>query len=104
MQRHLVGVLALILVAAGLAALWGAGNEATRQNLGAGCLRVGAVLAVLWLALPDVARPGSRWVVLGLVIAVFILTKYPKLIVLVLAFLAALALLRPRLRTYLARR
>jgi hypothetical protein len=104
MQRHLVGVLALILVAVGLAALWDADNEALRQNLGAGCLRVGAVLAVLWLALPDVVRPGSRWVVLGLVIAVFFLTRYPKLIVLVLAFLAALALLRPRLRTYLARR
>jgi hypothetical protein len=104
MQRHLVGVLALILLAAGLLVLYGAGDEASRQNLGAGCLRMGAVLAVLWLALPDVARPASRWVVLGLVIAVFFLARNPKAIVLVLVFLAALALLRPRLWAYAARR
>ena len=103
MHRPTVGILALLLLIAGGVLLVVPADKDDWLNMAAGCLRVGSILAVLWLALPDVARPLSRWILVGVVVAVFLIAKRPQLIVLALVFLAGIALLRPRLKAYAAR-
>lgn len=100
MHRPLVGILALVLLITGAASHFsGYGGE----PIAAACLRVGLVLAVLWLALPQVRQVKSK-VALGLIIAVLILATFrarllPALFKLAPVFIAALmllSLLRPR--------
>ncbi|MBI2825164.1 MAG: hypothetical protein HYX69_10800 [Planctomycetia bacterium] len=97
MQRTILGIVALALLAVGLAILVVPQEEGDARNAAAVCLRSGTILAALWLALPDVMTPRSRWVVLALIVAVFFLARSPKLIPLILAALVAFALLRPRI-------
>ncbi|HEY4310455.1 MAG TPA: hypothetical protein VGN12_13465 [Pirellulales bacterium] len=100
MHRPTVGILALLLLIVGGIALLVPGDEGTHQNVAASCLRIGMILAVLWLALPELARPMSRWMLVGVVATVIVLAKYPRLIFFVGVFLGAIALLRPRLKAF----
>jgi hypothetical protein len=100
MHRPTVGILALVLLTAGAAShYWGFGGEA----LAGACLRVGLVLAMLWLALPQARQVKSK-LALGLIIAVLLMATFrarllPALFKLAPIFVAAfmlLSLLRPR--------
>jgi len=104
MHRPTVGILALILLAAGGLALVFPDDEGTRQNLAAACLRVGLILGVLWLALPEMARPASRWVFFSLLITIIVVASRPKLAIVAVVFLAGVLLLRPRLKALADRR
>jgi hypothetical protein len=98
MHRPTVGILALVLLISGGVFLSKSANDSSWQNAAAGCLRVGAILAVLWLALPEVSRPLSRWILVAVVVGIFLVARRPQLIVLALVFLAGVAILRPRLK------
>ena len=99
MHRPTVGIIALLLLAAAGAVHF---FSPDRQALLAACLRVGMVMAVLWLALPDAKKP-VNWAVmgplLGLVVAFFLLPK-PLKIALVLLSPFLLALLWPQIRGF----
>ncbi len=103
MHRPTVGILALILLVVGAIALVFPGDEGSRQNVAAGCLRVGLILAVVWLALPELTRSTSRWFLLGTIAVAIVLARWPRLIVVVAVFLVAIAILRPRVKAYVGR-
>jgi hypothetical protein len=103
MHRPTVGILALLLLVSGGIFLALSAEDDSWQTSAAGCLRVGAILAVLWLALPEVTRPVSRWILLAVVVGIFLVARRPQLIVLALVFLAGVAILRPRLKSYAQR-
>lgn len=95
MRRHLLGAIALTALLAG-AALQFAGGGSTRLEWASACLRVGAVLGAVWLALPQLRRPGNRWLV-GAVLAAFIVLAVRPRLFWFAALLAIVALvLRPR--------
>lgn len=99
MHRPSVGIIALLLLtAAGVIHFF----YPQSQALLAACLRVGMVMAVLWLALPDAKKP-VNWAVmaplLGLVVAFFLLPK-PLKIALVLLSPFLLALMWPQIRNF----
>jgi len=68
---------------------------AAYQQFEAACWRVGALMAVLWLAYADVGRmPG--WLLAALPVLVVILAIRPRWFVLAIPILIALAVLKPR--------
>ena len=98
-QRHVLGVLAVVLLVAGGIHLIFSGADATQSPLLAACWRMGVVFGGLWLALPQLAGLRmfrNRLWLGGLVVFVIILWRWPRLLPAVLLGLVVLALLRPR--------
>jgi hypothetical protein len=105
-QRSTVGVLAIVLLSAwaGLSIFCPA--EGHYEQYTSACLRLGVVLAVLWLALPDTRPLKNRLVLAGILVAAVVFVARPRLLLLPLknpvatavvgAALFLLALLRPR--------
>lgn len=95
----MLGIIALVLVLAGGAAqLWHAQSEGYQQFASA-CWRVGVVLAVLWLALPQMRQVRNRFLLAGLIATILVVAKWPKLILPALAALILFAILRPRVQS-----
>ncbi len=103
MQRRIVGILALVLLAVGGLALASPADDGMRQNVAASCLRIGMVLGVLWLALPEFSRPASRWVFFALLVTIIVIASRPKLAVAAAVFMVGVLLLRPRLKSLTGR-
>lgn len=66
MNRNSVGLLAVLLLVVGTIAALRGPEDGSAAGFAAGCIRVGLVLAALWLALPQIraalARlPGWLW-------------------------------------------
>jgi hypothetical protein len=98
MHRPTIGILALVLLTAGFL-LWVLAEESEDIYLWIGaCLRVGAVMATLWFALPQLQRMPPVLVTMVVVFCLIVAIR-PRLFL--LAFLIALAygFLRPRLRS-----
>jgi hypothetical protein len=93
MRRHILGIIAILLLAAG-AASW-TWPSAGYQGAEAFCLRLGAIVAVLWLAFDDVSRLPA-WLLAGVPVLVIILAKWPRYALLVVPVIVVLAILRPR--------
>ncbi|MGA2031042.1 MAG: hypothetical protein ABSG68_02195 [Thermoguttaceae bacterium] len=96
MRRRAIGIIAILLLAIGLSSwLWLPG-EGWQQSFQAVCCRVGAVMAALWLAYPDLERmPGWIWAIVPAL--VLIVAKWPKLLLLVIPALIVAALMKPKL-------
>ncbi|MEX2112760.1 MAG: hypothetical protein WD845_06210 [Pirellulales bacterium] len=92
MQRHALGVLAIVLLAVGVATY---GRQDTA--VAGACLRIGAVLALLWLAMPQL-RDVPAWLLGALGVVLLIVLRWPKLLWAMLPLAAVLWLLRPRMR------
>jgi hypothetical protein len=89
-QRALLGVIALVLVAVGLAT-WGGTNETVSGT----SLRVGIVLGLAWLAWPQLRRlPG--WMVAVVGVGLLVAMRWPKLLWGIVPLAIILWLLRPR--------
>jgi hypothetical protein len=97
MRRHLIGVIALLLILGAVGfwiwppeGAWGIGAEA-------GCWRLAIVLSVLWLAYPDVRRlPAWFWLLLPAL--VLILVFRPRWFLAAVPLILLLAILIPRTR------
>lgn len=105
MHRPTVGIIALVLIAIGGAGqLWPlSGGQSQPWTIA--CLRVGMVMGVLWLALPQTRTLKNPIWLVTLFVAALVVALRPKLILvalqpkLILAALIALiliAILRPR--------
>lgn len=96
MNRKLVGILAVVLLAvSGLLALQTRG--ALLDQTFAGTLRVGFLLAALWLALPNLMLWQSRAFLGLLACAAIVLALWPKFFLFfAIATVVFLAILRPR--------
>jgi len=94
MNRPLVGILAIVLLAiGGVLLVW---RPIESEAFTSAFVRIGLVLAALWLALPDTRRPASRWLMIGVLLLAVLLAIRPKLIPLAVVILIAMAILRPR--------
>ncbi len=87
MQRHAVGLLALILLTAGLAGLfvYGVADDRTSMYLSI-CIRIGMVLAAIWLAFPQLLRlteEFSPWMVGMLALCGIVVILRPRSIVVI---------------------
>jgi len=96
MRRHAIGTIALLLLL-GAVVLWiwpvqWGGDEALLGAL----VRVGAVMAALWLAYPDVKRLPA-WVLATVPLLLVVLALRPRWFLILLPIVIALAILRPRL-------
>jgi hypothetical protein len=94
-QRKKVGLIAAVLL--GMAAvlyLWPSDEQS--QALQAACLRVGAIMAVIWLAMPEASRLKNPWMIAAVIGAVILIIVNRKLIIPALGIFALIYILRPR--------
>ena len=102
-RRNAIGVLALGLLIAGLVGAW-LGPEKVSGALASTGMRCGGVLAMLWLALPDLQSPKNRWWLLAMLaacIAIVVLPRWipwTKLLPALAVAYGVLMILRPRRR------
>lgn len=95
MRRHLIGIIALLLLV-GAVYFWVWPPQGSFQTqMEAACWRAGALALVIWLAYGDVHRMPA-WFWLSLPVLVIVLAKWPKRVVYVIPIVLALAILRPR--------
>jgi hypothetical protein len=93
MHRPTVGLIVLALLAgAGAWYSFGWGSEALANAF----WRVGLVMALVWLALPDLLRVRSKFWLLLFLAAIVTAVLRPKLLPLVLLFCVVYAVVRPR--------
>ncbi|MBN2021430.1 MAG: hypothetical protein JW809_01430 [Pirellulales bacterium] len=93
MRRHAIGIIAIGLLAAALG-FWATG---THQAVEFAFLRVGAVLAVLWVAYPDLRRLPA-WMLVAAPVVLTLVALRPRRFLILLPILIAVAVLRPRRR------
>lgn len=97
MFRTKVGILAIFLLAVGIALAFYPDGGAEAAAWASGSRRVGLVLAVLWLALPDLQRLPPWYA--GVTVAVLIvLVRFPRFLIGAIIVGIMLLLLRPRVR------
>jgi hypothetical protein len=99
LRRAAAGFLGLALLAVAVV-LWLSATGEQAQLWMSSCLRVGSVLCLLWLAWPQLSRL-HPWLILGglaILVAVLVLARQPRILLIGLAILIVLARLRPRAR------
>jgi hypothetical protein len=97
MRRHIIGVMAVALLVGGLLLwIWQPMDQGSLLQLEAACWRIGACLAVLWLAYPELLN-FPRWIWIALPAMILVLAKWPRLFVLVIPLFILYMFIRPRL-------
>ena len=90
MRRRLIGIISLVLFAGALVSMH---NDAPQFT--SACSRVGALMAVLWLAYKELGRlPERIW--RPLLLAALVLAIRPRLILWAIPLIIILAILKPR--------
>ena len=98
MLRAKVGILAiLLLLAAAVLALMPQQSDETAM-WAAACRRVGFVLAVLWLALPELQRM-SPWYAVAVIGVLIVLARFPRYLVAAVIVAILFLFLRPRMQS-----
>jgi hypothetical protein len=93
MHRPTVGLIALALLAGAAGCYWYGGGSLA---LGTAFWRVGLVMALVWLALPDLARVRSKFWMIVIIGVVLVAVLQPKLLALAVLFCIIYAFLRLR--------
>ena len=95
MRKHLIGIIALVLLSGAVFFWINPPDEGIGFGLEAACWRVGALMTVLWLAYDELYRvPAWLWP-MALTLLV-ILAIRPRWFVFAVPIIVALAILRPR--------
>jgi hypothetical protein len=101
MQRHAIGIIAIVLLLSSVALLvWQRVEPAEdwRYALMGATVRVGVLMAVIWLAYRELKRlPPWIWGTMPVLLAV--LAVRPRYLLIAVPIVIALAILKPRLRT-----
>lgn len=94
-RRAIIGILALMFLTASVVLYIGDDSFSISEQLRGSLVRIGAILAVLWIAYPDLSRlrPASM---VAVVIAIVLVLRWPRLLPVVLIGLALFAILKPR--------
>ena len=95
MSRHLLGILAVLLFAAGLLLLLSPSNTDWQQAMLGSTVRIGLVLFAVWLAYPQLSRVPT-WMFRAVLAASLIVAWRPKLALLAIPLLVVIWILRPR--------
>jgi len=93
MQRATIGAISLTLFVVALV-LW-VTDPSSSAGLGPACVRVGILLAVVWLAHPQLVTL-PRWLTITIVGALAVVCWKPKALLFALPVLVILAVMRPR--------
>lgn len=93
--RTKVGLLAILLLLASLVLRFGPWDQGEVAAWISGCQRVGFVLAVLWLALPELEKL-SPWYAVTIVGVLIVLVRFPRFFIGAAIVGALVLLLRPR--------
>jgi hypothetical protein len=92
MHRPTIGIITIVLLAtAAVLAVFPPENEALMPA----CLRVGLVMAALWMAQPELVRL-PPWLMAGAVVVILVTALRPRLFLVAVVVLVAVAILRPR--------
>lgn len=95
MRRHAVGIIAVLLFLGAVAFVIWPPEHSGYQQLQAACWRVGALMAVWWLAYDEIMRlPG--WILLAIPGLALVLAIRPRWFFLALPLVILLVILRPR--------
>ena len=96
MQRHTIGVIAILLLLGAIVFWVWPPQGAAYQQLEAACWRLGAVMVVWWIAYPQ-AKHLPPWLFGAIPVLIIILAVKPRWILVAIPILIALAILKPRL-------
>ncbi len=97
MRRHLIGIIAImLLVGAVIFWIWPPTAQGWQIQLEAACWRLGALMAVLWVAYPQVYHMPA-WLLAMLPLLVVVLAIRPRWFLLALPIIIALAILKPQI-------
>ena len=98
MRRHALGIIGLVLIVTGLFILFRYGWDSGQTSfVGSVCMRIGIILGLLWLALPQLTDLFTRWplwVMGSFAMGIMVLAVRPKLFVVVGPILASIAVLQ----------
>lgn len=97
MHRPTLGIVTLIVFAIGIGFLV-AGDGHQSEFISNACLRMGILLGVLWLALPDASRPRNVWLLLALGVTAVLMAFHRRLIPVGICVVLLLAVLTPKRR------
>ena len=92
MHRPTIAIVAIVLLALSLGLQLAGSSD---PYIKFACLRMGAVMAALWLAHPQLTAV-PRWLLIGTMVLLLIVAWRPKALVFALPIALALWLLRPR--------
>ncbi len=92
MHRPTIGLIAVVLLAVGFFL-----HNQPDTAVSAACLRIGLIMSLLWYAHPQVKDVPGWLVALG-VVGLFVVMRWPKLLVFAVPIAALLWLLRPKKR------
>jgi len=95
MRRHLIGILSLVLLVGAAGFFFFPPTSAVAIESKAACWRMGLLLAVWWMAWPQVIRL-PRWLLIAVPMLVVVLVLRPKYFLVAIPLVVALALLMPR--------
>ncbi len=95
MQRTILGVLAVVFLAAGGVMYFAGYEEGMAEQWQAMLLRMGTLAAAVWVAWPELRRM-KPWLAVLFLGALVGLVYFRKLLLPILILLAALVVLRPR--------
>ena len=90
MHRPTIGLIAVVLLAIGFFT-----REQPEGTVSGACLRIGLIMVLLWFAHPQVKNV-PRWLVAFGVASLFVVMRWPKLLVFAVPLFALLWFLRPR--------
>ena len=95
-RRPLIGGIALVLLVSGFASLqFPHLIGASADTVSAGCIRIGAIMAALWLAYRDLHRVPS-WLWTGLVVVLAIVALRPRAALVILPMLLVIWMVMPK--------
>lgn len=95
MRRHIMGILAVCLLIAGGILLFLEAKDSANDFAASMCLRIGLVLAAIWLAYPEL-RYIPPWMYTIVAAATVIVVIQPKTIFIVIPFLFFIWLIKPK--------
>lgn len=95
MRRHLIGIIALLLLVGAVVFWIWPPNGAAAQQFESACWRVGAIMSVIWLAYYEIHRM-PVWLLAGLPVLVIVLALRPRYFLVAVPIIIVLAILKPR--------
>jgi uncharacterized protein with PQ loop repeat len=97
MRRLAIGLIAIVLLLIAVVLQIGQWEDPNAADLESACLRIGAVMAVIWLAYEHLHRVPT-WLWFSLPVLLFALARRPQWLLFLVPLVIALAILRPKKR------
>lgn len=95
MRRHLLGIIAIVLLVIGVVMFFVRLEDETYTFFQAACLRVGLVLGAIWLALPQLESM-SRWLYRAVLVVAIVVAAFSRYAVILVPLLLAMWFIKPR--------